>query len=76
MHIFSCYATTCVIIRSVMDEFYTDLDATLSSVPQTEIYVLLRDMNAHVESREVVDHQWDTVRGPHGLGVINEIESN
>ena len=58
--------------RSVKDEFYTNLDAALSGVPQSEIYVLLWDINACVGSREMVDDQWDGVRGPHGHGVMNE----
>ena len=60
---FFCYVPTWAPTRSVKDEFYSDLDAALSGISQSEINVLLGDMNAHVGSRGVVDDQWDGVRG-------------
>ena len=37
-----------------------------------EKYVILGDFNACLGSR-VNDEQWTDVRGPHGLGVVNDV---
>ena len=36
------------------------------------MYVLLGDFNARVGSRENVDEEWSSVRGPHGFGRAND----
>ena len=36
------------------------------------MYVLLKDFNAHVGSRESIDEEWNSVRVPHGFGCIND----
>ena len=54
---------------SVSEAFYNQLQPTLSSVPSSNLLVILGDFNACVGS----DHSsWDSVIGPHGIGQCNE----
>lgn len=48
------------------DTFYDNLQATLSSVPQKDMIIVMGDFNARLGY-----HQWKSVIGPHGLGVPN-----
>ena len=54
---------------SVSEAFYGQLQSTLSSVPSSNLLVILGDINARVGS----DHSsWNSVIGPHGIGECNE----
>ncbi|MDA8001968.1 MAG: reverse transcriptase domain-containing protein [Alphaproteobacteria bacterium] len=54
---------------SASEAFYDQLQSTLSSVPSSDLLVILGDFNARVGS----DHSsWDSVIGPHGIGECNE----
>ena len=52
--------------------FFQELDNIISSVPSGEMNVLLGDFDARVGSRENVDEEWSSVRGPHGFGCAND----
>ena len=67
LHVVSCYAPTRAVSREEKDKFYDDLDGVLSSIPESDLYVLLGDFNARIGSRERED-QWRMARGPHGHG--------
>ena len=54
---------------SASEAFYNQLQSTLSSVPSSDLLVILGDFNARVAS----DHStWNSVIGPHGTGECNE----
>ena len=54
---------------SASEAFYDQLQSTLSSVPSSDLLVILRDFNACVGS----DHStWNSVIGPNGTGECNE----
>ena len=54
---------------SASEAFYDQLQSTLSSVPSSDLLVILGDFNARVGS----DHStWNLVIGPHGTGECNE----
>ena len=58
VHLVSCYAPTRAGSREDKDAFFQDLECIIASVPSGEIYVLLGDFNACVESRESVNEEW------------------
>ena len=58
--------------REDKDAFFQELESIISSVSSGEMYVLLGDFNARVGSRENVDKEWSSVRGPHGFGCAND----
>ena len=72
LHVVSCYAPTFAASREEKDKFYSMLQEILSSIPSQEHYVLLGDFNARVGSRNKEDEWWHE-RGPHGLGVLNDV---
>ena len=54
---------------SALEACYDQLQSTLSSIPSSNLLVILGDFNAHVGS----DHSsWDSVIGPHGIGECNK----
>ena len=54
---------------SASEAFYDQLQSTLSSIPSSDLLVILGDFNARVGS----DHStWNSVIGPHGTGECNE----
>ena len=68
---------TCTVLlrpntSAAKDEFLHDLELALSAVPPNEPYILLRDLNARVGSRDGTDDPWSRVRGPHGYGLAND----
>ena len=72
LHVFSCYAPTYAASREAKDDFFDDLQRALDEVPPEESLVLLGDFNACVGSRNKGDDPWEGVRGPHGMGEVNE----
>ena len=68
VHLVSCYAPTRAASREDKDAFFWELENVISSVPSREVYVF----NARVGSRENVDEEWSSVRGPHGFGCAND----
>ena len=49
--------------------FYGQLQSTLSSVPPSDLLVIMGDFNAHVGSD---NSNWRSVLGPHGIEECNE----
>ena len=72
MHIFSCYASTFAASREMKEAFYDDLQSAIDEIPAEDTYVILGDFNAQVGSQSVKSDQWHNVRGPCGLGQVNE----
>ena len=72
IHILSCYAPTFSASRVDKNKFLDDLQHALDVIPPSECYVLMGDFNARVGSRIGEDDQWRYVRGPHGLGEVND----
>jgi hypothetical protein len=72
MHVVSCYAPTRTASREVKDAFFQELESIIFSMPSGETYILLGDFSARVGSRENTDDEWRKVRGPHGLGAMND----
>ena len=72
---YSCalYAPTRAASRDIKDEFFTDLEQPLVSIPSDEPYILLGDLNARVGSRRDTDDTWKGVRGPYGYGESNDM---
>ena len=72
MHIASCYAPTFAASRDEKDCFFEELRRFILSLDEDEL-VLLGYFNARVGTRgsEAMDC-WSHVRGPHGLGVLND----
>ena len=54
---------------SLSEAFYDHLQSALSSVPSSDLIVILGDFNARVGSDF---SSWNSVIGPHGVGVCNE----
>ena len=52
LHIISCYAPTRAATRAQKDDFFQDLEQALITIPTTEPYIILGDLNAHVGSRD------------------------
>ena len=73
IHVLSCYAPTRAASRDIKDEFFTDLEQPLVSIPSNEPYILLGDLNARVGSRRDTDDTWKGVRGPYGYGESNDM---
>ena len=72
LHFVSCYAPTRSARREDKDAFYEDLSAVLTGIPDSDMYVVLGDLNARIGSRESAQDQWGGARGPHGCGVSND----
>ena len=73
LHVLSCYAPTYAAKREEKDRFYDNLQLALNEIPSNEPYIILGDFNARVGMRPAQDvDQWDRVRGPHGLGNLND----
>ncbi len=58
LHIVSCYVPTRAASRQEKDAFYDDLGTLLAGIPDSDLYVLLGDFNAHIGSRESAQDQW------------------
>lgn len=71
LHVMSCYAPTRAASREDKEAFFQLLENFITSVPSKESYVVIGDFNARVGSRED-DDMWAAVRGPHGLGMVND----
>ena len=64
----SAYAPTMTNPDDAKEKFYEELDALISTVPQSDKLILLGDFNARVGK----DHQvWEGVIGHHGVGKCN-----
>ena len=72
LHVVSCYAPTRAASREDKEAFFQVLGNFISTVSSRESYIILGDFNARVGSREDEDDMWAAVRGPHGLGVVND----
>ena len=72
IHVVSCYALTRAAHREDKDAFFQELEHIISGVPSGETYIILGDFNACVGSRESYDDEWSNVRGPYGLGSVND----
>ena len=69
MH-FECLAcTTPSEAVGLSEAFYDQLQSTLSSIPSSDLLVILGDFNARVGSDF---SSWNLVIGPHGIGECNE----
>ena len=60
IHVVSCYAPTRAASRDD-DAFFQELNNIISGVPVGEMYIILGDFNARVESRESDDNDWSGV---------------
>ena len=65
--IVQCYAPTNAATIVETEAFYGLLEATLHHVKQSDIVILLGDLNA-----KIGDDNWGYVMGRHGLGTRNE----
>ena len=72
IHIISCYAPTFSASRADKKTFMNDLQQAMGAIPPSECYVIMEDFNARVGSRLSEGDQWTGVRGPHGLGEMND----
>ena len=54
IHVLSCYAPTRAASRDTKDEFFTDLEQALATIPSDESYILLGDLNAHVGAHRII----------------------
>ena len=52
LHVVSSYAPTRAASREEKDKFYDELGGVLSSIPESDLYVLLGDFNARIGSRK------------------------
>ena len=68
----SCYAPTYAASREEKNKFYDDLQQVSDKIPREEPYILLGDFNARVGGRQSSGDLWAHVRGPHGLGALND----
>ena len=64
----SAYAPTMTNPDDVKDQFYSDLDSAISSVPPADKLILLGDFNARVGTNSSA---WPGIIGPHGVGNCN-----
>ena len=73
LHVISCYAPTFARPRKEKENFYGELRDCLLSIPERDMYVVLGDFNACVGSSSCgSENPWRHVRGPFGVGVMNE----
>lgn len=72
LHVLSCYAPTFAASRDVKEAFFDDLQHALDEIPAEEPYIMLGDFNARVGSRSGDSDLWRDVRGPFGLGEVND----
>ena len=73
LHVLSCYAPTFSATRQEKDSFYSTLQLALDAIPLREGFLFLGDFNARIGSRSRFEEdEWWNVRGPHGLGIMNE----
>lgn len=64
----SAYAPTMTNPEEIKDKFYEELEALITTVPQSDKLIVLGDFNARVGT----DHQaWGRVIGKHGVGKCN-----
>ena len=64
----SAYAPTMTNPDEVKDQFYSDLDSAIASVPPADKLILLGDFNARVGTNTSA---WPGIVGPHGVGNCN-----
>ena len=64
----SAYAPTMSNPQESKDQFYSDLESAISSVPAADKLILLGDLNARVGKNSSA---WPGVIGPHGVGSCN-----
>ena len=63
------YAPTLISADETKEQFYADLDRTISGIPRNEFLYILGDFNARVGD----DHEsWPTCLGHHGIGRMND----
>ena len=74
MTIVSVYAPTFRSSAEEKERFYSDLQLTLDEVSQQDLLMLVGDFNARVGSEGPEGNRdvWSGVRGPHGVGEMNE----
>ena len=72
--IISVYAPTHRAPAEVKEKFYDDLQAVISSVPSSDVLLVMGDFNTRVGcwSNSVSEPLWDGVQGNFGVGKINE----
>ena len=58
--------------RAMKDEFWDGLESFLAVVSPGDQWIILRDFNARVGSRDFPGDQWDGMRGPYGFGELND----
>ena len=64
----SAYAPTMTWTDEVKDQFYSDLDSVIRSVPAADKLILLGDFNARVGTESSM---WPGIIGPYGVGKCN-----
>jgi len=75
MSIVSVYAPTHRAPAEVKEKFYDDLQAVISSVPSSDVLLVMGDCNARVgcaSSSCTSEALWDGVQGKFGVGKFNE----
>ena len=70
--IVSVYAPTHKSPQEKKDEFYQELQHTISGVKEDDVLVVVGDFNARVGSSEDKEDMWYGTRGLHGVGRMNE----
>ena len=72
--IISVYAPTHRAPAEVKEKFYDDLQAVISSVPSSDVLLVMGDFNPMVGcvSNSASESLWDGVQGNFGVGKINE----
>ena len=68
----SVYAPTHRSSQERKDEFYQDLQDTISGVNEDDVLMIVCDFNARVGSSDSRDDMWYGIRGLHGVGRMNE----
>ena len=70
--VISVYAPTHRAPAEMKERFYDDLQAVISSVPSSDLLLVMEDFNASVGCSGELSSMWSDVWGPFGVGKLNE----